>query len=202
VVWVWWRSICDYRQAKSLNEEALLVYRRLGDRRGEAMSLNNLGVVAELQGDRQSARWCYEQARSLLTAVGDRASLCFALGNAARIAAQQGDRPHARTLLGEALAIERALRDRRGAATDLDCLAELDLQEAQYERAARLLGAAAAMRQQIAAPIYARLQKSVDRCIAQLQAALSPADLAVALAAGQAMAWEEAIAYALEEADG
>jgi predicted ATPase/class 3 adenylate cyclase/Tfp pilus assembly protein PilF len=189
----------DFGLSRELLEEAVRLCRELGDRRGEAMSLNNLGAVIEIQGDHEAARSYYERARGLIAAVDDRTGLAITLGNLGRIACRQGDLPQARAFLTEALVLDRALRDRRLVASDLQALAGVEVAEAQHERAAWLLGAGAALCEQIGAPPHPLEQESINGYLAILGEALPDEDLATALAAGRAMGWEQAVAYALGE---
>src|SRR5579862_7397475 len=62
----------DYLAAKALHEEGLAIRRELGDRRGTAASLGNLGNVALNQGDYPAARALYEESLAILRALGDR----------------------------------------------------------------------------------------------------------------------------------
>ena len=58
------RSLGDYAEAETYHEQALALYRQLGNRQGEADQLNNLGNVALAQGDYERAKAYYEQALS------------------------------------------------------------------------------------------------------------------------------------------
>ena len=62
--------------------------------------------------------------------------------------------------------------------------------------------AAAALREQIGAPPHPVEQEGIDRCLRALRKVLPEEELAAALAAGRAMDWEQAIAFALGAADG
>ena len=77
----------------------------------------------------------------------------------------------------------------------------MEVHDARYARAARLLGAAAALREQIGTPPDTSMQDSIADYLAGLREALPEEDLATGLAAGREMDWEQAIAYALGEAD-
>ena len=52
----------DYPAARARHEESLAIWRQLGDRRGIAASLGNLGTVACDQGDLASARALHEES--------------------------------------------------------------------------------------------------------------------------------------------
>ena len=61
--------------------QALPIRREVGDRAGEAATLNNIGCVYYGLGDRQRALEYYEQALPILREVGDRAGEATTLNN-------------------------------------------------------------------------------------------------------------------------
>ncbi|HZN70680.1 MAG TPA: tetratricopeptide repeat protein [Micromonosporaceae bacterium] len=73
------------------HELALASTRRLGDRRAEAMTLNNIGLAAIEQGQYDVAATHYEQALELFRQVGDAHGEHTALANHAWISFFQGD---------------------------------------------------------------------------------------------------------------
>ncbi len=62
----------DYPGAADAQEEALGIFRDLGDRRGEADALNRLGAVRRLTGDYPAAAAAQEEALSIYRNIGDR----------------------------------------------------------------------------------------------------------------------------------
>jgi tetratricopeptide (TPR) repeat protein len=99
----------DYPEARSLHEEALALYRELGDQRGVAACLDNLGNVAGDQGDYLGARSLHDEALALIRGLGDQRQCASCLERLARLAAAQGRHRRGARLLGAA----EALRDRR-----------------------------------------------------------------------------------------
>ena len=63
----------DRQQALDYYQQALPIRREVGDRAGEAATLNNIGLVYDGLGDRQRALDYYQQALPILREVGDRA---------------------------------------------------------------------------------------------------------------------------------
>ena len=57
----------DYATAKAYLEQALALFRQLGNRLGEANHLSNLGLVVFAQGDYRGAKIYLEQALALYT---------------------------------------------------------------------------------------------------------------------------------------
>ena len=62
-------------------EQALPLLRAVGDRGGEATTLNNIGAVHSALGEQARALEYYEQALPLLRAVGDRGGEATTLNN-------------------------------------------------------------------------------------------------------------------------
>ena len=115
-------AMADYVNAKTLYQDALAMSRELGDSRGIAVALGNLGMVALDQGDYETAIARHEQSLAIWRELGDRqgtARTLNALGNAAY---SQGDRL-AHSLYEQSLAINRDLGNHRGIAVTLGCLA-------------------------------------------------------------------------------
>ena len=98
-----WRR-CSRRRSGA--EEALAIYRELGDLRGVVGQLNNLGVNRRFIGDYDGARHWLEQSVRTCRELGDRAAIASALSNLADVRRRQGHyrgSPGARSL--EALAL-------------------------------------------------------------------------------------------------
>ena len=62
----------DYPAAAQDLEQALDIYRDLGDRLGQAHALDDLGVVRRMTGDYPAAAQVLEQALGIYRDLGDR----------------------------------------------------------------------------------------------------------------------------------
>jgi non-specific serine/threonine protein kinase len=116
------RATSDFAKARTLYEEALSLWRELGDRRGVAGALGNLGMVSYDQGDFAGANARHEESLALWRELGDQRGIArtlIALGNAVY---SQGDEFAAESLYGQSLAIERELGDQRAIAIVLNNL--------------------------------------------------------------------------------
>ena len=69
----------DYPAAAQALEQALGIYRDLGDRLGQANALRDLGVVRRLTGDYPAAAQALEQALDIYRDLGDRLGQANAL---------------------------------------------------------------------------------------------------------------------------
>jgi CHAT domain-containing protein/uncharacterized protein HemY len=108
------------RQAIQKSQEARLLYRAVGDRRGEATTLNNIGRVYSALGEKQKALDYYNEALPILRAVGDRGGEAVTLNNMGAVYDDLGEKQKALDFFNQALPILRAVGDRRGEATTLN----------------------------------------------------------------------------------
>ncbi|MCB0256125.1 MAG: tetratricopeptide repeat protein, partial [Anaerolineae bacterium] len=69
------------QEALATYGQALPLYRQVGDRSGEAVTLNNIGGVYDALGEKQEALRYYEQALPLRRQVGDRSGEATTLNN-------------------------------------------------------------------------------------------------------------------------
>lgn len=90
-------------QAEADLRQALALQRRTGDRRGEAVTLNGLGLLRQKQGRVAEARQIFEQVVALFAALGDPPNEAAALTNLGALWADHGEPEAAET------AFERAI---------------------------------------------------------------------------------------------
>jgi tetratricopeptide (TPR) repeat protein len=102
-----------YPRARAWLEQALRVYRDLGDVWFESMVLNNLGLIASYQGDLAVAQAYLEQSLSLAQRTGHRRMFGSVPARLGDIAYYQGQYALARERYHEALPHSRAIADRR-----------------------------------------------------------------------------------------
>ncbi len=89
-------------EATKAEQEALSIYRELGDLRGVVEQLNNLGVNHRFIGDYEGARACLDESVSICRQLGDRSAVATALSNLADVRRRQGHYADARVALEEA----------------------------------------------------------------------------------------------------
>jgi predicted ATPase/class 3 adenylate cyclase len=128
----------DLRRARELAEEALAAYRRVGDREGEAWSIRQLGLVAELRVDLEAAELLYEQAAELFRDLDDSRGLQMVADSRATVALERGDYARARLLLDQNVARYRTLGWEADLGASLVDLGILALHEHRNEDAAVL----------------------------------------------------------------
>jgi predicted ATPase len=139
-------NFSDLARSKSFQEQALVKYREIGDRGGEAAALNNLGVhYSRFMGDFDQSIGYFEQFLQISREIGDRKSEALAVDNLGMIAFWFFDFDRAIKLLSESLDIHREVGDtsREGiACKELGycylSMGEYEQAKAYYDRALEL----------------------------------------------------------------
>jgi tetratricopeptide (TPR) repeat protein len=129
----------DYERATVFHEDALALYRHLGDQRGIAFALNNVGAQIVSQGDYERAVPVVEESLALYREMGDTKGIVYPLSILGTVALYHGDYERAAGLHEEALSLSRVAGDRRSVALALGNLGYVACQQGDYGRAARLL---------------------------------------------------------------
>jgi tetratricopeptide (TPR) repeat protein len=134
----------DYESARRRYEEALPLFRSVGNIRGEANCIKHLGDIALRRSDYESARMRYEEAlplyRGVVSILGE-ANCILGLGD---IALRHLDHERARRRYEEALPLYRGVGDILGEANCIQRLGDIarvnsdESARAQYEQALSL----------------------------------------------------------------
>jgi predicted ATPase/class 3 adenylate cyclase len=109
-------SRSEFATARPRLEEALSIWRGLGEERGVAASLNALAWLEALHGDPARAERYAKEALASTRSLSDSRGTAVALNNLAFVALRRSDFAAARSLTQEALALRREAGDRRGEA--------------------------------------------------------------------------------------
>jgi tetratricopeptide (TPR) repeat protein len=107
------------RLALKKYEEALLLWRAIGNPDWEATTLTNIGVVYYSLGERREALDFYNQALPLHRAVGNRRDEAITLNNIGMVYNSLGERRKALDFYNQALPLHRAVDNRREEAITL-----------------------------------------------------------------------------------
>jgi predicted ATPase/DNA-binding SARP family transcriptional activator/DNA-binding CsgD family transcriptional regulator len=129
----------DYDRAISLLEEGLALFRELGDRRGVATSLVNLGFALLHLGDQERATMLRQEVEALRGEPLDRWTLAWLTTFLALATLYEGDYERSGALATESLAIYRELGDKRGVSLCHIDLGFIELARGNHEPAAGLL---------------------------------------------------------------
>lgn len=122
-------------QAIAMREEALAIFREVGDRFGMAECVAVLGHDALAQGDYARAQHLGEENLLLRKQLGDMDGAAFGLSHLATVAYWQGDAGRARSLAEESLANFRLVGNQRMVGYTLAGLSDLARALGDYEQA-------------------------------------------------------------------
>ena len=101
-------------------QQTLQLWRQLGDRGSEAITLDNIGRVYNSLGEKQKALDYYSQALLIERAVGDRSAEAVTSNNIGVVYDSLGEKQKALDYFSQALPLERAVGDRSGEAKTLN----------------------------------------------------------------------------------
>ncbi|MEP7307272.1 MAG: tetratricopeptide repeat protein [Acidobacteriota bacterium] len=101
------------RRAIEFHHQALVVLRKIGDRRSEGNVLGNLGTAYAVLSEPRRAIECYEQHLAIAREIGDRRGEGRALANLGRAYGDLGDSQRASACYTQSLAIGREIGDPR-----------------------------------------------------------------------------------------
>ena len=127
-------------QSGRCHEEALALYREIGDSFGTGASLMNLGVFWREEGDLPRARRLMEEAASVHRTSGDVSAIAHTLGQLGLLALAEGDLERAAGLCEEGLALAREAGNDYAAAIILRAIAPVALQRGDHAEAAKHFG--------------------------------------------------------------
>ncbi|WP_081594674.1 CHAT domain-containing protein [Allocoleopsis franciscana] len=108
------------RQAITKFEEALPLYRAVGDRQSESLILNEIGYIYSDLGEKQKALEYYNQSLPLRRAAGDKRGEAVTLNNIGRVYSDLGEKQKALEYYNQSLPLRRAAGDKRGEAVTLN----------------------------------------------------------------------------------
>jgi tetratricopeptide (TPR) repeat protein len=179
-------------------EEALALYREVGNRRGEANVLWGMGNARYFQNEGDAGAGQFREALEIFRTEGDVTMLAWSLHMLGSALLRQ-DRPdESRALLHEALERFRDAGDTAGIAIVFDDIASQAVADGDLERAARIRGAA----RRLAADTGANLANFIDEQYEALTrpgigSRLAEVDVARLQHQGERLTLDQAIEFAL-----
>jgi predicted ATPase len=148
------RHLGEYPRAIDLQEASLELAQRFQNRRGEALALLELGVLASFtEGDVALEAALTEDSLALWRELGDPWGTARALNNLGYSAFLQGDFERAATMLDEAVALARTAGDRSALGYILDSRGAIAEAQDELWQATNLYREALALAQQIDNPL-------------------------------------------------
>jgi predicted ATPase/DNA-binding CsgD family transcriptional regulator len=191
----------DHTRARQLLDESLGLANVLGDEIRVYLALDHLGELLQDLGDDDGAAAHYEQALAIQRGLGHRRGMVVSLTNLGSLIQRRGDHVRAEALYRESLTLVIELGDRRRTAACLEGLAVAAGTRGAAERAARLFGAADGLREAAGVTLPPPHRAAHDARVGAARATLRPEVFASAWAAGRAMSLDQAVRYALRDAD-
>jgi predicted ATPase len=129
----------DYIAARAFFEESLAIWREVGDKKGIATSLHNLGWIAWRQSDYPRAHSLSEEALTLHRDLDNKLGMAHSLNNLGWVAHHRGDYAAARFFHEQSLALRRELGDNRAVAFALTNLGWAIQKQGDYEQSISLI---------------------------------------------------------------
>jgi predicted ATPase/class 3 adenylate cyclase/Tfp pilus assembly protein PilF len=125
----------DYEQVRKYSEECLAICKTIGDKKGIAESLHNLGKVSDMKGDSEQARIYFEESLAIRKEIGDKNGISDSVQSLGNLSADQGDYEQAKKYFEESFAIKKEIGDKRGMASNMNNLGCLSTFQGDYEQA-------------------------------------------------------------------
>ena len=142
----------EIRESKTMLGQAVDIYRRLGDSRGQGRALVEFGIAQRVSGDAECLD-TFTRALAIYKNLGDRHGQAAALNELGSVRWQIGPVTTAEDHLLEALAIYRELGNRHGQAAALLYLGNVQLVMGQLSAAEESLTEASAIGRELGQPV-------------------------------------------------
>ncbi|MBO1054488.1 MAG: CHAT domain-containing protein [Dolichospermum sp. DET73] len=125
----------QYKEALQSFQQALTIYRKIKDRKGQAFSLNYIAIVKRTLGDNIESLEFYKQALYIFREIGDRLNEGTVLNNIGKVHEGLGQYPQALEFYQRALTIRQEVGDQTGEAFTLTDLGLINTSLGQYSQA-------------------------------------------------------------------
>ena len=195
-------SVGDYEQARAMLDEGLPLLRQTGNTYRIAMALNNKGDLARCEQNHAAAVAAYDESIALLREIEADRDLASALHNQGHALLHVGEVERARALFRESMAIQHEQQNSMGMAECLLGFAALAIADQAPGAGVRLLGAAEAIGGSQVTSEWAATRLAYEHYLQRARANLGEATFLEEQAVGRRLSLEEAVAFALETADG
>ena len=194
----------DYPTARSRLEVALSLFLERGDAHDAATVRSHLGALLLVQGDYDKAAAMIEESLALARRLGDRLGINDALYTLAQVAQACGNHDLAALRFDEGVTLSAEMEDQANLGYFLEGLAVVAGVRDEAERSARLFGTAEGMLRAAEAPVYQVYEPNrslYERIREDVRLRLGEDRFEEVQAEGQAMTFENAVAYALEHGE-
>ncbi len=187
----------NHPQAIERYEESLAIARSLGDYGHVTKALINLGNVYNIIGDYAKAAEMYDEGVQLCRQIGDKADEGLLVGNIGWLALKQNNYASATRQMLQAIRLFQELGDHEYTVSCVYFMGYLASAQQQPARAVKLFGASDALLRAFNITLPGSDQPEFEHWLAVARAQLDEKAYQAAWAAGQALSFEEAVAYAM-----
>jgi tetratricopeptide (TPR) repeat protein len=191
----------NWDEATASYEQSLTIWREIGDARQIARCFDNMGAVASVRKDFARARALHQESLAIRRRIGDAHGTALTLYNLSAVSFAQQEWLEAGDLLRQAVVVWRDMGARRDLAGAVIQFAMLAQAQKSFERAVLLLAAGEQLRVLTGEGLRDEDEAEIAQTTQALREQLSESSFSAAWVAGQAMGLEEALAYALDEAN-
>ncbi len=189
-------SLAESRAAGDKRGAARALAGDLGEERGVAMALHNLGSIEASLKRADHGRARTEAALEILRALEDRATEALCLSGVAFSMIRCGDLAAARVRMLECLVLLEELNLARESFSLLEVLAEWLFATGRAAESARVLGAAAGLRTALGAPALPSEREDQERMRSGIEAVIGAERARRSFAEGAALSREQALTEA------
>ncbi len=130
-----YRVIGRLSKAKADLDMSLTIAQNLKDRKGEALSINNLGLIHSFQGRNEKAMNCYLQSLEIYREINNRIGEAWLINNIGNIYLENCRYDDALRYHQQALDIYTEREDRRGEAASYHNIGNVHLLQSRYDEA-------------------------------------------------------------------
>ncbi len=190
-------SLGQSEASNVLAYDAVRLLREIDEPTWLVVALLLLSVQIHWQGETELAEQIMDEGLDLARQIGFGWGIALSLSHLGRFARDKGNTQQALDLFQESLAGWQKYGDPWRILRLLMFIADLAASAGRPDTSARLLGAAERLNESISAAIYVADEAIYHRAVAEIRAALPPAELADFWAEGRKMSRDEAIAMAL-----
>lgn len=128
----------NFEQAQKLSEDALVLFRELGDKFGMAQCLDNIGSHRMMKGEYAQARVIWEEDLSLRRQLSDRDGIGWVLTCLAELAFWQGDLEESMNLYREGQNAFRDVDNKWAISMTISGMGSIMLAQGDFDRATQL----------------------------------------------------------------
>lgn len=127
--------IGEYSKSTTYAQKALEIARKIKDKKGEAMALNNLGIVCDYQGKYASALDYYFKALPIQKAIKDNSGLSYTFNNIGLIYSNQNNFEKALENYNSALELRKKENNLPGLASTYNNIGIIHMHQKKYDLA-------------------------------------------------------------------